>query len=110
MGWWPFGRQRQSTSDDPHMRGTGGWLQDMREACERCFDNHTEGQRLVRQMQVEWTAAHGLEEVDEGLLEGLDRRAFRLLRADADEWLKWLDDEEFWKPGWRAGEESLGEY
>ena len=35
------------------------------------------------------------------LLDGLDRRALRLLRASDDEWLKWLDDDDFWKPGWR---------
>jgi hypothetical protein len=23
------------------------------------------------------------------------------LQADGDEWLRWLDDEDFWKPGWR---------
>ena len=44
-------------------------------------------------------------EVTEELLSGLDRRAFRLLRADADEWLRWLDDEDFWMPGW--GVESI---
>jgi len=33
----------------------------------------------------------------------LDRRAFRLLRADAEEWLGWLDNEDFWKPGWKGG-------
>ena len=39
--------------------------------------------------------------MDDALLEGLDRRALRLLRATDDEWLKWLDDDDFWKPGWR---------
>ena len=38
---------------------------------------------------------------------GLDRRALRLLRASDDEWLKWLDDDDFWKPGWR--DEPRGE-
>ena len=40
-------------------------------------------------------------------LMGLDRRALRLLRASDDEWLKWLDDDDFWKPGWR--DEPRGE-
>ena len=57
-------------------------------------------------MQVEWIEAHGRGDLDAGLLEGLDRRAFRLLRADGEEWLRWLDDEEFWKPGWRGGDTS----
>jgi len=106
MGWWPFGRKKASLIDDPHVRGTGSWLQELREACERSFDNHAEGQRIVRQMQVEWIEAHGRGDLDDGLLEGLDRRAFRLLRADGEEWLRWLDDEEFWKPGWRGGDTS----
>ena len=44
---------------------------------------------------------------DDSLLDGLDRRALRLLRASDDEWLKWLDDDDFWKPGWR--DEPRGE-
>ena len=52
-------------------------------------------------MQIEWTDAHSEGEVDDALLDGLDRRALRLLRASDDEWLKWLDDDDFWKPGWR---------
>ena len=45
--------------------------------------------------------------MDDALLDGLDRRALRLLRASDDEWLKWLDDDDFWKPGWR--DEPRGE-
>ena len=56
---------------------------------------------MVRHIQIEWTDAHSEGEVDDALLEGLDRRAIRLLRASDDEWLKWLDDDDFWKPGWR---------
>ena len=56
----------------------------------------------MRHLQVEWTEAHTEQEVSDELLEGLDRRAFRLLRADAEAWLRWLDDEEFWSPGWRS--------
>ena len=51
-------------------------------------------------MQVEWQDAHAEGEVDDALLQGLDRRVFRLLRADDSEWLGWLDDDDFWKPGW----------
>jgi hypothetical protein len=101
MSWWPFKRKSKPFQEDPHIRGTQVWLQDLREVCERNFDNPTEGQRMVRELQVEWTAANAREEVDEALLAGLNRRTLRLLRADADEWLKWLDEDEFWKPGWR---------
>ena len=45
--------------------------------------------------------------IDDALLDGLDRRSLRLLRASDDEWLKWLDDDDFWKPGWR--DEPRGE-
>ena len=83
----------------------GYGLQDLREISEKNFDNPAEGQRLIRQMQVEWTDDYKNGEVTEELLSGLDRRAFRLLRADADEWLRWLDDEDFWMPGW--GVESI---
>jgi|AJXC01.1.fsa_nt_gi hypothetical protein len=94
MSWWPFKRKSKPFQEDPHIRGTQVWLQDLREVCERNFDNPTEGQRMVRELQVEWTAANAREEVDEALLAGLNRRTLRLLRADAVEWLKWLDDDD----------------
>ena len=47
---------------------------------------------------------HEEGEVDDALLQGLDRRAFRLLRADESEWVRWLDEDGFWKPGWGSGE------
>ena len=100
MGWWPFKRRSETFDNEPHIRGSGLWIQDLREICELCFDNRAEGQRRIRQMQVEWQDAHAEGEVDDVLLQGLDRRAFRLLRADDSEWLGWLDDDSFWKPGW----------
>ena len=101
MGWWPFKRKVKVIASDPHMRSARMWLQELQEACERNFDNHVEGQRSVRQLQVEWTDAFSESEISSELREGLDRRAFRLLRADGEEWLRWLDDESFWSPGWR---------
>tara|TARA_B100001113_G_C21065021_1_gene602972 strand:- start:433 stop:762 length:330 start_codon:yes stop_codon:yes gene_type:complete len=108
MSWWPFKRKDRQFKDDLHIRGTRIWIQDLREICERHFDNPIEGQRLVREMQVEWTDAHASGDVNEALLEGLNRRALRLLRADNDEWLKWLDDEDFWMPGWREENKEEG--
>lgn len=105
MSWWPFKRKKKVVHEEPHIKGTRLWLQDLREISEKNFDNPAEGQRLIRQMQVEWTDDYKNGEVTEELLSGLDRRAFRLLRADADEWLRWLDDEDFWMPGW--GVESI---
>ena len=100
MSWWPFKKKEKIIHDNLHIKGTKLWLQDLREVCEINFDNYAEGQRLIRQMQVEWTDSHQKGDVSNELLAGLDRRSFRLLRADADEWLKWLDDEDFWAPGW----------
>jgi len=51
-------------------------------------------------MRVEWLDAHAEGEVEDALLDGLERRALRLLRADDAEWMSWLDEDEFWKPGW----------
>ena len=83
------------------MRGARMWIQDLRETCERCYDNHEEGQRQINAMQAEWNEADGRGEVDVSLLDGLERRADKLLHADAGAWLEWLDNEEFWNPGWR---------
>ncbi len=89
------------------MRGARMWIQDLRETCERCYDDYEEGQRQVSAMQAEWNEAGDRGEVDSSLLDGLERRADKLLHADAGAWLEWLDNEEFWNPGWR--EEPLEE-
>ncbi len=83
------------------MRGARMWIQDLRETCERCYDDHEEGQRQISAMQAEWNEADGRGEVDVSLLDGLERRADKLLHVDAGAWLEWLDNEEFWNPGWR---------
>ena len=83
------------------MRGARMWIQDLRETCERCYDDHGEGQRQISAMQAEWNEADGRGEVDVSLLDGLERRADKLLHVDAGAWLEWLDNEEFWNPGWR---------
>ena len=67
------------------------------------FDTiHAEGQRRISQMQIEWKGAHVNRELDSDLLQGLERRAYRLLKANAEDWLAWLDNEDFWQPGWRG--------
>ena len=83
------------------MRGARMWIQDLRETCERCYDDHEEGRLQVSAMQAEWNEADDKGEVDVSLLDGLERRADKLLHADAGAWLEWLDNEEFWNPGWR---------
>ena len=83
------------------MRGARMWIQDLRETCEGCYDDYEEGRRQVSAMQAEWNEAGNRGEVDASLLDGLERRADKLLHADAGAWLEWLDNEEFWNPGWR---------
>lgn len=102
MSRWRRRRKPKPFVEEPHMRGTRMWIQDLREVCEKSFDNYAEGQLKVREMQIEWKDAHKKGEITDLLLEGLDKRAFRLLRSDANEWLEWLDDDKFWNPGWKG--------
>ncbi len=104
MFWdWLFRKKRKDHMDnDPQMLGTRVWLQELREICERHFDNRVEGQRFVRELQVEWEDSWKREEIDDALKQGLDRRALRLLRATDGEWSEWLDDDRFWMPGWKG--------
>lgn len=90
--------------DDPHVKRTREWLVELRELCERHFDAPEAGRQAVREMQIEWRDAEALGELPDGLAEGLDRRAVFLTRAKDDEWTRWLDDIEFWRPGWRPGQ------
>ncbi len=102
MSRWRRRRKPKPFVEEPHIRGTRMWIQDLRELCEKSFNNHTDGQLKVREMQIEWTVANKNGEVSDSLLEGLDRRAFRLLQSNAEEWLEWLDNDGFWSPGWKG--------
>ena len=107
MRWWPFRKwDREKVNDSPHVKGTRMWLQELRSICEKNYQNPSAGQALVREMQVEWTDANRRGDLDDMLLQGLDRRAFRLLRASGEEWIGWLDNERFWEPGWKGGFET----
>ena len=76
------------------------WIQDLSEVCEKSFDSREIGQLEVESLRVEWHKAFDEKEVDEALLEGLERRAILLLGAEDSEWSELLDDENFWKAGW----------
>ena len=76
------------------------WIQDLREICEKRFDNRETGQLEVESVRVKWHKAFSEKEMDETLLEGLERRAMTLLGAEDAEWSDLLDDENFWKAGW----------
>ena len=105
MFWdWLFRKKPKGHMDnEPHILGTRVWLQELREICERNFDNRAEGQRFVRELQVEWEDSWKRQEIEDTLKQGLDRRALRLLRANDSEWSEWLDNDRFWMPGWKGG-------
>lgn len=104
MGWWPFGRKAKTNRapvSDPLLKDNRILISELRDACELNFDNPEEARRQIRRMQVEWSdaAQHGiLSDVNRS---GLDARAFRLLTCEDREWMAWLDNLEFWKPGWK---------
>ena len=76
------------------------WIQDIREACERNFEQREKGQLKVEEIRNKWREAHSEGEVDESLLDGLERRSELLIRAKDSEWSRLLDNEDFWKVGW----------
>ena len=105
MKWWPFKKPQKEAfkhDSDIHVKGTRVWLQNLQEICEKNFDTPHEAKRLIRQMQIEWKEAAERKELDEELIEGLDRRAFYLLKANDEEWRILLDNLKFWRPGWKA--------
>jgi len=99
MGWWPFRRKRAFHSE-PHIKSSKMWIQDLRESCERSFDQREEGQLEVEKIRNKWRKAHSDGEIDEPLLDGLERRAELLIGAQDSEWSELLDSEDFWKVGW----------
>lgn len=107
MGWWRF--KRESTVDDfvddPHIKGTRYWLNDLRYACEISYDDYQGGQKLVRELQEEWKTVYAKDELNADLHVGLELRAAHLLRCEEEDWLTLLDNEEFWLPGWRPAAE-----
>ena len=110
MGWWPFGKKSPTRHriDDPLRKDTRQWLSELRDVCEMNFDNPEGARREIRQMQVNWHQAYAEGTLPEYNREGLESRAYRLLACADDEWMEWLDNEEFWKPGWRP-EQSVNE-
>ena len=76
------------------------WIQDLREACEKRFNDREVGQVEVTNMKEKWEKSYSLGELEDSLFVGLERRAKLLLSANDSEWLLLLDNEDFWKAGW----------
>ncbi len=103
MGWWPFSNRKEKATikDKVHIKGTTFWLTEMRELCEKYFDDFEEGKLEVVKLKENWLESQSNGELDEALTEGLELRANNLLKSSENEWLEILDDDDFWKPGWR---------
>ena len=101
MSWWPFKKKKKSFENEPHVKGSRMWLQELRELCESSFNDRERGQNKILQMKSEWVKSFESGEIDDVLLDGLNRRAETLLNARGTEWISYLDNEEFWKLGWR---------
>ena len=102
MGWRPFKSKRKGPAIPDVIRtDTRSWLADLQEICERNFDSPEEARRQIRQMAGEWKDANDEGVMEDSLLEGLNMRAYRLLNSTDEDFSSWLDDLNFWKPGWR---------
>ncbi len=97
-------KEKISFENEPHVKGSRMWLQELRELCEYSYNNRKVGQNKILQMKDEWKSSFESGEIEKVLFDGLNRRAKRLLDAEDAEWIVHLDDEEFWKVGWRIEE------
>ena len=71
MGWWPFSKPKPSARViEPISKDGRTWLLELRDMCERNFDNPEEAKRRIRQMQVEWQ-----ECLDNGSLSSINKEA-----------------------------------
>jgi|TARA_B110000211_G_scaffold203929_1_gene237069 hypothetical protein len=102
MGWWPFAKKSaKRVVNDPLLKDNRTWISELRDLCEMNFDAPEEARRQIRHRQVEWRNSYSEGILTKANLEGLESRAFHLLTCDDSEWVRWLDDLEFWKPGWK---------
>ena len=66
------------------------------------LEDKREELKRLRERLSQLEREEGKKEIDEELIEGLDRRAFYLLKADDQEWSDLLDNLKFWRPGWKV--------
>ena len=86
---------------DPLLKDNRTMISELRDTCEMNFDNPEEARLQIRRMQVEWSDASRDGLISDVNRSGLEARAFRLLTCNDNEWLAWLDNLNFWKPGWK---------
>ena len=53
--------KKRSIHSEPHVRSSKMWIQDLREICEKSFDNRETGQLEVESLRVEWQKAFSEE-------------------------------------------------
>ena len=99
MGWLPF--VKKAKVPDVILRDTRSWLNELREVCERHHDMPEAARIRIRELKMNWSDAVSKTDMDDVLFQGLELRANKLLRADDTDFIRLLDEVEFWKPGWR---------
>jgi len=111
MGWWPFNRKStpRLKANEPLMKDARMWISELRDICERHYQFPEEARRQIRQMQVEWNDALQAGFMNQPTREGLQSRAFHLLTCEDEVWMSWLDNLDFWKPGWKPIDENQNE-
>jgi hypothetical protein len=110
MGWWPFAKKpAKRVINDPLLKDNRTWISELRDLCEMNFDTPEEARRQIRHRQVEWRNSCSEGILTKANLEGLESRAFHLLTCDDSEWMRWLDDLDFWKPGWKPVTDNTNE-
>lgn len=99
MGWLPF--VKKAKVPDVILKDTRSWLNELREVCERHHDMPEAARIRIRELKMNWSDAVSKTDMDDVLFQGLELRANKLLRADDTDFIRLLDEVEFWKPGWR---------
>ena len=99
MGWLPF--VKKAKVPDVILKDTRSWLNELREVCERHHDMPEAARIRIRELKMNWSDAVSKTDMDDVLFQGLELRANKLLRAGDTDFIRLLDEVEFWKPGWR---------
>lgn len=103
---WRFWTKKHNLSNDPILKTYANWLAELRESCEHHYEQPVEGRRQIELLRSEWKDSHDDGTLTKVNLRGLESRARVLLSCNDSEWLHWLDNLEFWKPGWKFSEDE----